>query len=665
MNLNRAFLTAAALAAAVVVFAYSNSLKNSFHFDDDHVIVKNVFIRSLHNVPRFFRDAHTFSALPSNATYRPLVTLTYAVDYSLGRGLDPFQFHISQITLLLVTWGMLIVFCRKALDVSRPSPRNRWIALTSATLFAVHTVNTETMNLISARSEELAAIAILAAFLLIQFSPGARRWHLYLAPIAAGALAKAQIVAFVPLLLVYLILIERRSVRSKKTWMAVLPALMTGVAILAVLNRLNAPEWTPGGASHWRYFITQGRAWMHYSRLFFLPVGLSADTDWKPFEHWYAPQAIAGFAFVALLLVLIRYLADREEMRPVAFGLSWYAIALLPTSSIYALAEVVNEHRVFLPYMGLSLAVVYWLDIVLEHHRAAFAAITIGAIIAFSAGTMVRNTVWATEETLWKDTAGKSPNNCRAQMNYGLTQMAKGNYGVAKSYYQRAETSCPAYPVLEINLGIVEGALGNNAVAESHFKRAMSLHDDAGVHYYYARWLVHAGRATQAIPQLVAALKMDSAHTESRSLLMKLYVLTGSTAELMRLGVEARTYDPRDAPVKIPCRTARECFDKGAAAIEEQQYLDAALANREAVRYDPDAADAWTNLGWSLAQIGLDGEAEKAFQRALELKPDDENARSNLQWLLNKRQCLLPSCGEKVPKADEGPSPGASRHRLP
>jgi Flp pilus assembly protein TadD len=645
MKANRAFLTTAAIAAAVVVIAYSNSLNNSFHFDDNHVIVKNVFIRSLHNIPRFFRDAHTFSALPSNATYRPLVTLTYAIDYYLGGGLDPLQFHVSQIALLLVTWGMLIVFYRKALNVSRPSPRNIWIALTSATLFALHTVNTETLNLISARSEELAAIAILAAFLMIQFLPRARRWHLYLVPIAAGAMAKAQIVAFVPLLFAYLILIERQSVRSKKTWTAVLPALITGVAILVVLNKLNAPEWTPGGASRWRYFITQGLAWMHYSRLFFLPVGLSADTDWKPFEHWYAPPALAGFVFIALLLALIRYLAAREETQPVAFGLSWYVIALLPTSSIYALAEVVNEHRVFLPYMGLSLAVVFWLDIALKQHRAAFAAITIGAIIALSAGTMVRNTVWATEETLWKDTADKSPNNCRALMNYGLTQMAKGNYAVAKSYYERAETWCPAYPVLEINLGVVEGALGNNAVAESHFKRAMSLQDDADVHYYYARWLVHAGRATQAIPQLVTAVKMDSAHAESRSLLMKLYALTGSTAELMRLGVEARAYDPRDAeaaaavagavPVKIPCRTARECFSEGAAAIQEQQFLEAALANREAIRHDQSAGDAWTNLGWSLAQIGLDSEAEQAFQRALELKPDDENARGNLQWLRN------------------------------
>src|SRR5882724_3316195 len=256
------------------------------------------------------------------------------------------------------------------------------------------------MNLISARSEELSAMATLAAFLLIQFSPRSRRWHLYLIPIAIGALAKAQIVIFAPLLLVYLILIEGRSVRKKETWAAVVPSLVAGVVLLFVLNRMNAPEWIPGGNSKWHYVITQGFAWTHYTRLFFVPVGLTADTDWKTFENWYDPRALAGFAFVVLLLFLIRYLSRREGMRPAAFGLSWYAVALLPTSSIYPLAEVVNEHRVFLPYMGLALAAVFWLDAILALHRRVFVVIVMTAIIALGAGTMVRNEAWATEETL-------------------------------------------------------------------------------------------------------------------------------------------------------------------------------------------------------------------------------------------------------------------------
>src|SRR3954464_9724806 len=108
MSASRQFLIAAALAAAAIFFVYSNSLHNSFHFDDNHVIVNNVFIRSLRHVPLFFRDAHTFSTRADHATYRPLVTLTCAIDYAVSGSLDPVAFHVTQIVLLLAIGGMLV-----------------------------------------------------------------------------------------------------------------------------------------------------------------------------------------------------------------------------------------------------------------------------------------------------------------------------------------------------------------------------------------------------------------------------------------------------------------------------------------------------------------------------------------------------------------------------
>jgi len=630
MNASRKFLVAAAFAAAAIVLAYSNSLHNAFHFDDHHVIVNNVFIRNLRNVPLFFRDAHTFSTRADHATYRPLVTLTYAIDFAVTRSLNPVPFHVTQIVLLLAIWAMLIAFFRTALDVARPSPRNRWIALAAATIASIHTVNSETMNLISSRSEELSAIATLAAFLMIQRWPRARRWHLYLIPIAIGALAKAQIVIFAPLLFIYLVLIERRSAKKIATWMATLPSLIAGVVLLVVLNRMNAPEWIPGGQSKWHYFLTQGYAWLHYTRLFFVPVGLSADTDLRPFENSYDPRALIGFVFVAALIALIRYLARRDDMRPAAFGLAWYAIALVPTSSIYPLAEVVNEHRVFLPYIGLALAIVIILDALLP--RRAFAVIVIAAIVALCAGTWTRNRVWLTEESLWKDTIEKSPHNSRALFSYGRTQMTKGNYALAQSYYERAEKMETANPVLEINIGINEGALGNAAAAEQHFRRALAIRDDVDGRFYYARWLVSAGRAREAIAHLNAATRIDPARAEPRTLLIKLYTASGNDAERDRLARQALSYDPNDV-LPRSCTSDRDCFEKGLPEIGGRQFLNAALLNREAVRYNPNAADAWTNLGWSLAQLGLDDAAETAFRRAIELQPGDERALNNLRWL--------------------------------
>src|SRR5215831_10340869 len=63
-----------ALLVVAIFAAYANHFHNSFHFDDAHTIVNNAAIRELKNIPLFFGDARSFSSLPSNQSYRPLVT---------------------------------------------------------------------------------------------------------------------------------------------------------------------------------------------------------------------------------------------------------------------------------------------------------------------------------------------------------------------------------------------------------------------------------------------------------------------------------------------------------------------------------------------------------------------------------------------------------------
>jgi len=92
---------ACALLVVGILSAYANHFHNSFHFDDGHAIINNASIRDLRNIPLFFRDATTFSALPSNQSYRPLVSTLVAVDYQLGQGLQPLWFHVSSFALFI------------------------------------------------------------------------------------------------------------------------------------------------------------------------------------------------------------------------------------------------------------------------------------------------------------------------------------------------------------------------------------------------------------------------------------------------------------------------------------------------------------------------------------------------------------------------------------
>jgi Flp pilus assembly protein TadD len=68
--------------------------------------------------------------------------------------------------------------------------------------------------------------------------------------------------------------------------------------------------------------------------------------------------------------------------------------------------------------------------------------------------------------------------------------------------------------------------------------------------------------------------------------------------------------------------------------MQRHDWLAAAHASREALRHDPQSADAYNNLGWSLAQLGFRGDAAQAYRAALSFNPEHERARNNLQLVM-------------------------------
>ncbi len=626
-------------AGLAVIAAYANSLHNSFHFDDGHVIENNLYIRSLSNVPRYFVDADTFSSLPQNATYRPLVTLTLAIDYHFAHGLDPLQYHVTQILLLLILAALLVLFYRDVMQLAGvEAPWIELAAIFSATLFAVHTGNTETMNLISARSELIAAIGVVGAFLMYIELPALRRFGLFLIPMILGGLAKAPVVVFAPMLLVFIVLFEE--VPLKRALVRCLPIFAVCIALVTFLAKMNDPRWSSGGGDRFAYARTQPWVWLHYFRMFFIPLGFTADTD-QPALTWWDTRFWSGIAFLVLLGWAIARTTRERRLRPAAFGLWWFAIALVPTSSFFPLAEMANDHRLFFPFIGLTLSVV-WLAVLAAQRYSKEAAIAAAScvLIAMIAGTHVRNRAWRSEETLWYDVTLKSPMNGRGLMNYALTLMEKGKLAEARAIFQRAEAFNPNYWTLEINLGIVNGALGDQPEAERHFKRALELHEDADGHYFYGRWLIDRGRGPEAVTQLRRALEIVPAGPSQRNLLMQLLYDLGDTSESQRMARQSLAIVPGDGYAMAyaagrPAQGPREetydaWFHFGANELVVNNDAAAAGAFRHALELQPASAAAANNLGWSLLELGFKPQAAAAFREALRLRPGWQLAQNNL-----------------------------------
>jgi len=659
-----------ACVAVLAIFAtYANHFHNSFHFDDAHTIITNVYIRDLHNIPKFFTDGRTFSSLPANQSWRPLVSASLALDYYLGRGLKPLWFHVSTFFWFLVQLGLMFLLYESLLNAVAVPPVNRYIALFTTAWYGLHPVNAETVNYIIQRGDLYSTLGIVAGLVAYIRLPMLRKFGLYLVPVALGALAKPPAVTFCAILLAYIFLFEEDA-DWRRWWPALrkaLPALIV-CGILAVINlKLTPKSFTPAIIPHRVYWATQPFVALKYVRSLFLPLWLSADTDMRPFAGFSQPIAMVGVLCCVALAAVALWTTRRREYRPISFGIIWFFIALEPTSLV-VLSEVENDHRMFFPFVGLMLSVTWAVYLVLARLladnrkrslRLAFYVAAVSLLSAYGVGTWHRNRVWLSEESLWYDVTLKSPQNGRGLMNYGLTKMATGDAKAAIAYFDRANLFTPNYYVLEINLGIAHGLAGHAQESEAHFRRAIALEpNDAQPYFYYGRWLKWQGRFAESIKAERTALERNPAFIDARYLLMQVYLEQRQWAALRDLAQDTLKLLPSDPEARRYLVLSES--GQNELAVAEQQvrqkptpegYLNLSLfyhqsgkynesiqAAKKALQLKPGYAEAYNNIAAAYEAMNQWDPAIEAAQRALRLKPDFQLAKNNLAYSLAQKK---------------------------
>ena len=632
------------LVGLAVTGAYANHFHNDFHFDDSHTIVTNIFIERWQHIPRFFVDATLFSSLPEARTWRPLVSTSLVIDYWLGHGRRLFFFHLSTFLWFLVLLLLMFFLFRRLMDAADEHPSNVWTALLATACYGLHPANAETVNYIIQRGDIYNTLGVVASLLLFIAYPRQRKRCWYMLPAIAAYLSKAPALIFPFILLAYVYLFERDRSPRPPIW----PAFaITGV--FAILTTLLTPAtFHPGGASAALYRLMQPWVALHYFRLFFLPTDLAADSDW-PYLDPFSPQAMAGYLFVVALLLAACYSARRRATRPIAFGIAWFVLTLLPTS-LTPLADVTNDHRMFFPFVGLALAVFWSLRLALLPRRtwARVAVAAMALVLALeAAGTWQRNQAWHTEESLWRDVTIKRPQNGRGLMNYALIFLNRRQFDKALAYLERAAELRPDYPTLEVNLGVAYGGLGRDAEATAHFQRAQQLAPNLEeVYLHYGRWLKDRGRLQESEAQLEAALRANPVSFAARDLLMEVYYAEGKHAAVDKLLEEsvkiafndeiAQRYMAERArrqksltPEALVTQSARYC--------QNGRYVDCLAAAKRALELRPDFAEAYNNLAAAYLSMKMWDEGIQAARKALALKPDYADAKDNLDWALAHR----------------------------
>lgn len=660
----------AALVALPFV-VYSNNYRHDFELDDAYTIVGNTSLRSLREIPRYFVDPSTYTSIREQAEYRPILQTTYALNFAVS-GYDTWSWHLVQILLhIVVTLGIFALTRRVLLMLGDDRPDG--IAFAAAAIFAVHPAAAGVVDYLNARSSLLTAAFLLPALLAFMRSADTPRHSRpqWLAALlyALALFTKVEAVGALGALWAFELWQRARetpgvslprAVRAsfdRRTWTRLAPALVVTAIYFVIRARVMAP-FPLGEARHaadvgaYEYFITQLTAWWYYIYREVAPVRLVADYLAYPvYRSWREPVVLlSAGAWLAVVTILIAL----WKRAPYLLFLAIAALAILsPTSTIAPLAEMVNEHRPYLPMAILSLAVIIPAGLALRSWpigRARYALAATGVLMVMALGAMTyrRNMAFSTAEKYWADILDKAPSS-RAYLNHGLALMTANDMGGALRDYRRSLELAPNWYFTHINLGIAYHHLNQLDSARASFDRAVANDRFSGLA------LTWRGEFRLAQRDFVGA-RADFARSEPLSLeryrnakgLAAAAAGLGDTMEVTRqtnvmLSIDRPTaladIATHAATANAPADAQQQLMNRGLDALRAGDPTAAAARFRALLALNPSHYGAHYQLAVALDRLGRTAEARQLWQRVQTLAEsynDATTARAARERLARK-----------------------------
>jgi len=505
--------------AVVAVLVYANSLPNGFTFDDVVVVQENPLVQS--GTPgeilsRPYWPVEHAGRYRPEVTYRPLTVLTYRIDHALF-GPDPLPFHVVNV-LLHALVSVVLLLLAHAVSGSRN------VALVAGLLFAVHPVHTEAVAGIVGRAELLAAAGWTGALLVHVRRPR-------LAPVAvfglalAGAWSKEPAVTLPAAIL--LMAWFRKTLSTRETVADLAAAGLAAAWMLAARAQvLGSALSTGSGAAYWDGGSLSVRlstalvAFGKYVQVFVFPWKLSADYsfDQIPLATGLGDvRVVIGLTLVAgCVFVAVRpFLGGRRSLA--ALGMGLFLVPFLPVSNfLFPLNVIVAERLLYLPSVGLCLAVGAAVGPRLGSKRRGAVLAVAAVLVIIAARSVVRNPVWGSDAALFEQTVKDAPRSARAWAGLAQVRAAQGRSGEAADCYGRALAIRPgSYAALD---GLGHLAMEREAFAEAlgHFREA-ALASPAEPGPLYNAGVVHlrGGNPQRAVDSFEAALRLDARHPGS------------------------------------------------------------------------------------------------------------------------------------------------------
>lgn len=459
---NRQFTWAVSAALIVLGFlAYANTFSGDWVWDDVSSVLLHENVQNPAKLGQLFReDQHAFGRGQGNF-YRPLVSVSFMVDYLLSYSptldgselkgypdVKPLLFHLTN-TLWHCAAAVLLFLLLGRLGAPR------LVQGVVPALFVLHPMHTEAVAYISGRADMMSAAFILAALLCATTEAnGARR----LVAIAFSGLffilglCSKESTMIYPVLLAIVLALRAQpggSAPAQTTWIVRSAPLILSAVILGLYGILRATvlKFNEGGGETGTgiggRLVETCQAFAFYIKTLFIPTGLHMEQTLAGVPVW---TAALGLLFLAACIATAVW-SYRAGHRRITLGLVWFLAAWLPISGIFPLNAPMAEHWMYVPMAGFWWALIEVLVLVARRdsvRRVAAGAVALLAIV-FLYQTINRNRDWHDNERIFRATLAENPNTLRIHTNLAVTyDFLQGNDPGAVRHYQAVLASYDA-----------------------------------------------------------------------------------------------------------------------------------------------------------------------------------------------------------------------------
>lgn len=360
----------------------------------------------------------------ATAGYRPLTTLSYALQYAgLGCGAEPFGYALGNVLLhLLNVWLLHACLCR--------AMPNRVVAFAAAALWAVHPLASEAVANLVGRADLIAACGVLCGLALHlgggdgPFSRMRSVGIAFAQLLAVGG--KESGVVLMPLLVLADLCRNERAPWKQRIgdahfWTV---AALVLWAILRAIAVDSIP--TPSAADNpllllpaWQSLAAASLLLVRYLCVVAWPASLSCDWSFDALpvtEPWFVWAGVAALlAQAAIVAVALR----RRASAPVVafFILAWF-VTFAPVANVaMRIGTVFGERLAYLP-MAMPIALACLASARMRPKVAA--ALLTACLVALAARTSFRSLDWRSNETLWTAAVATAPGSFKAQGSYAV-----------------------------------------------------------------------------------------------------------------------------------------------------------------------------------------------------------------------------------------------------